>query len=58
MHCMNIELTQKSINLKKEKNGLYSIRIKDIRVENIPTKAKAFNRAREIIMHTLIELNQ
>ena len=55
---MNIDLTQKSINLKKEKNGLYSIRIKDIRVENIPTKSKAFNRAKEIILHTLIELNQ
>jgi hypothetical protein len=55
---MNINLTEKSINLKKDKSGLYSIRIKDIRVENIPTKSKAFNRAREIIMQTLIELNQ
>jgi hypothetical protein len=55
---MNIKLTDESIDLKKGEDGFWSFRIKNIKVERIPTKPEAFKRAEEIIQQTLIEINQ
>lgn len=45
---MNIKITDESINLQKTEAG-WSFKIKDIKVENIPTKGKAIERAEEIM---------
>ncbi len=53
---MKLILTEKDINLTKSKDG-FSYRIKDVKVENIPTKKLALESAernlKKLIKHFL-----
>ena len=54
---MKLTITEESINLQKSDNG-WSFKIKDIKVENIPTKAKAIERAEEIMQFLINQQNK
>ena len=50
---MTLGVTPKEIGLKKDANGTYSYRIRDIHVSNIPTEEQALRDAEKKLMKLL-----